>query len=62
MDLEPFTRINPCGYAGMQMTHMKQLNASVSASAVPPILVREFTQRLGYQHTEQGNWNLKDYE
>lgn len=24
MDLEPFLRINPCGYAGMQMTQVKQ--------------------------------------
>jgi lipoyl(octanoyl) transferase len=23
MDLEPFQRINPCGYAGMQMTQMR---------------------------------------
>lgn len=23
MDLEPFLRINPCGYAGMRMTHVK---------------------------------------
>jgi len=22
MDLEPFRRINPCGYAGMEMTQM----------------------------------------
>lgn len=25
MDLEPFLRINPCGYAGMQMTQVKHL-------------------------------------
>ena len=24
MDLEPFQRINPCGYAGMEMTQMRQ--------------------------------------
>jgi len=24
MDLEPFTRINPCGYAGLQMTDMRE--------------------------------------
>lgn len=62
MDLEPFTRINPCGYAGMQMTQMKQLNPSVSFNEVSPILVQAFTQRLGYQQTESSNWNLKDYE
>lgn len=62
MDLEPFTRINPCGYAGMQMTQMKQLNPSISFNEVSPILVQAFTQRLGYQQTESSNWNLKDYE
>jgi len=25
MDLEPFTRINPCGYAGLQMTQLSEL-------------------------------------
>jgi lipoyl(octanoyl) transferase len=25
MDLEPFTRINPCGYAGLEMTQLSQL-------------------------------------
>ena len=25
MDLSPFTHINPCGYAGMEMTHMADL-------------------------------------
>ena len=24
-DLEPFTRINPCGYAGLVMTHLADL-------------------------------------
>jgi lipoyl(octanoyl) transferase len=25
MDLEPFSRINPCGYAGLQMTQLAAL-------------------------------------
>lgn len=25
MDLSPFLRINPCGYAGMEMTHLREL-------------------------------------
>jgi lipoyl(octanoyl) transferase len=27
MDLEPFNRINPCGYAGLQMTQLAELGA-----------------------------------
>ena len=34
MDLEPFQRINPCGYAGLQMTQLAsqgQKDASVES-------------------------------
>ncbi|MCD1126885.1 lipoyl(octanoyl) transferase LipB [Jinshanibacter sp. LJY008] len=62
MDLEPFTRINPCGYAGMHMTQVKQLAESVRFEHVHPVLIREFTQLLGYHHPEPGYWNINDYE
>ncbi|MFV0549050.1 MAG: lipoyl(octanoyl) transferase LipB [Limnobaculum xujianqingii] len=62
MDLEPFTRINPCGYAGMQMTQVKQLAESVRFEHVHPVLIQEFTQLLGYQHPEPSYWNINDYE
>jgi lipoyl(octanoyl) transferase len=32
MDLEPFTRINPCGYAGMECTQLRDLLPSSSAT------------------------------
>src|SRR6187399_2903676 len=46
MDLEPFQRINPCGYAGLQMTQLAtqgQPQASVEATgrAFVPFLQRE---------------------
>lgn len=62
MDLEPFTRINPCGYAGMQMTQVKQLAESVRFEHVHPVLIQEFTQLLGYQLPEPSYWNINDYE
>jgi lipoyl(octanoyl) transferase len=45
MDLEPFQRINPCGYAGLQMTQLAALgqpDASVEAvgKAFAPFLAR----------------------
>jgi lipoyl(octanoyl) transferase len=45
MDLEPFQRINPCGYAGLQMTQLASLgqpDASVEAvgKAFAPFLTR----------------------
>ena len=35
MDLEPFTRINPCGYAGLQMTQVKDF----LGDRTPPIAI-----------------------
>lgn len=49
MDLEPFQRINPCGYSGLKMTQMKQLITPVPAlKEVQERLVAEFVQKLGY--------------
>ena len=39
MDLEPFTRINPCGYAGLQMTQIKDFLGDATPS-LPVIGVR----------------------
>lgn len=62
MDLEPFNRINPCGYAGMEMTQVKQLATETQFEHVHPVLIQEFIQLLGYQQPETGYWNLNDYE
>jgi len=49
MDLEPFQRINPCGYSGLKMTQMQQLITPVPAlKEVQERLVAEFVQKLGY--------------
>jgi lipoyl(octanoyl) transferase len=45
MDLEPFLRINPCGYQGMRMTQVGELGGAadvgVVAAALAPNLIRE---------------------
>jgi len=45
MDLSPFARINPCGYAGLEMTQLADLGgpASVAAAAhaLEPLLLGE---------------------
>jgi lipoyl(octanoyl) transferase len=42
MDLEPFQRINPCGYAGLEMTQLSQLggphDVAAVAAAIAPLL------------------------
>lgn len=47
MDLEPFARINPCGYAGLQVTSMLKLGVADGMDAVKPILVAELSRQLG---------------
>jgi lipoyl(octanoyl) transferase len=38
MDLSPFPAINPCGYAGMEMTQMRQWLPDASTDSVSPRL------------------------
>ena len=47
MDLEPFQRINPCGYAGLQVTQLSAL-APVDFQQVEDRLVESLAQHLGY--------------
>ncbi|WP_193161449.1 lipoyl(octanoyl) transferase LipB [Microbulbifer hainanensis] len=47
MDLAPFLRINPCGYAGMQMVQMAELMQPVPGwNQVAEIFVRELLRTL----------------
>ena len=54
MDLEPFQRINPCGYQGLQVIRLSDL-AELEFSDVENHLVDEFVNQLGYSEvaTEQ---------
>ncbi len=46
MDLEPFARINPCGYAGLQVTSVLKLGGPGEPAAVKPVLVAELSRQL----------------
>ncbi len=49
MDLEPFRRINPCGYAGMRMTQLADLiEGPVEWSDVSDRLRNQLVRQLGY--------------
>ena len=45
MDLEPFSRINPCGLVGMQMTQLRDLGVALDANAAGEALAARF-QRI----------------
>lgn len=50
MDLTPFQGINPCGYAGMQMTQLRDLGINTTLQAIAPRLIAYLQTKLGYTH------------
>ena len=48
MDLEPFNRINPCGYSELKMTQIKALAPETSLNDVQPVLIKQFCDTLGF--------------
>lgn len=48
MDLEPFGRINPCGYTGLKMTQLRDLVGPVDFHEVSSRLRGQLVQHLGY--------------
>ena len=49
MDLEPFNRINPCGYEGLRVTQVLDLGGPGSLAAVEAVLVGELARQLGLE-------------
>jgi lipoyl(octanoyl) transferase len=47
MDLEPFSRINPCGYQGLRVTQLLDLGGPAEPAAVLPRLVEALAAQLG---------------
>ncbi|MFV8147680.1 lipoyl(octanoyl) transferase LipB, partial [Enterobacter cloacae complex sp.6722787] len=39
MDLEPFNRINPCGYSEVKMTQVRARSPNITLSDVQPVLI-----------------------
>lgn len=52
MDLSPFLRINPCGYAGLEMTQVKNLRKEISLKDIQPRLVSQLIALLNYPAVE----------
>ncbi|OAJ93639.1 lipoyl(octanoyl) transferase LipB [Vibrio bivalvicida] len=52
MDLTPFLRINPCGYAGMEMVQVSQLGGPEDITQVETKLVEELVALLNYQQVK----------
>ncbi|MFC5076872.1 Octanoyltransferase [Vibrio thalassae] len=52
MDLTPFLRINPCGYAGMEMVQVSQLGGPQQVSVVEDQLIKALITILDYEQVE----------
>lgn len=48
MDLEPFSRINPCGLTNIQMTQVKDLAKDCNIEQIKTQLLNYFSKHLGY--------------
>lgn len=47
MDLEPFTRIDPCGYAGLKTVDLRSLGVQATWAQVADDLARALVRKLG---------------
>jgi lipoyl(octanoyl) transferase len=61
MELEPFARINPCGYAGLEMTQVSALGGPASVRAVAEALAPELLRSLGFTPAARARAGLEDY-
>jgi lipoyl(octanoyl) transferase len=46
MDLEPFSRINPCGYPGLRTVDLQSLGVQASVQDVTQVLAQQLVARL----------------
>tara|TARA_B100001964_G_scaffold244386_1_gene325680 strand:+ start:4652 stop:5251 length:600 start_codon:yes stop_codon:yes gene_type:complete len=62
MDLEPFGRINPCGYEGLAVTDLISLGINEDISAVSARLLKQLVAHFAYDSiTRQGDWRAKSH-
>jgi lipoyl(octanoyl) transferase len=59
MDLAPFAFINPCGYAGLQVTQARDLGASATPAEFAQGLARQLVALL-HQHTRVGAGHARE--
>jgi lipoyl(octanoyl) transferase len=52
MDLEPFTRINPCGFANLKVTDLRSLGVSMTPHAAAQPLAAHLLRELGMNSQE----------
>ncbi|MCA1766641.1 MAG: lipoyl(octanoyl) transferase LipB [Idiomarina sp.] len=61
MDMEPFSRINPCGLSGIKMIQTKDLNGPASFSEAADAVIKHFTSSVSYSNILQQTGLAQDY-
>jgi lipoyl(octanoyl) transferase len=56
MNLEPFRRINPCGYAGLEMTQLSELGGPADLEDVAAALAPRLVRALGLSQSATSTW------
>ena len=59
MDLEPFSRINPCGYQGLSMTKIAAFNEQVDFNQVSEQLLHSVAVELGLSKVAPADWHTE---
>jgi len=49
MDLEPFSRINPCGYEGLEVTQIKNFISDIELESVTDDLQQRLIEQFSYE-------------
>ncbi|MCL1478086.1 lipoyl(octanoyl) transferase LipB [Marinobacter sp. M3C] len=55
MDMEPFARINPCGYAGMVMCQVQDFAQHATFAQIEQQLAEQLVAALGHSSTGEGS-------
>ncbi|MDH5300789.1 MAG: lipoyl(octanoyl) transferase LipB [Gammaproteobacteria bacterium] len=55
MDTEPFSRINPCGYAGLQIAQMREFLDPIDEQQIKSRLTAHLARILGYDEVIDGH-------
>ncbi|MEN3258805.1 lipoyl(octanoyl) transferase LipB [Sodalis endosymbiont of Spalangia cameroni] len=61
MDLSPFLRINPCGYAGLRMTQVSDLSPGTGMDDVAPVLLAKCLRLMDATAGEIQGWDAAHY-
>lgn len=49
MDLAPFQRINPCGYTGLEMTHLRDFRPEITLPELQPVITSTLMRLLAVE-------------